>query len=81
MRSRRKRFRKKFVKSFTSWVVNATTSYVNDDYRQFVPSKEWHTEHMYDWRDNEDVRVFLNRAENFLISYAKHLSVEVDKKP
>ena len=52
---------------------------VNDDYRlEFVPSEEWHTEHMYDWRDNEDVRVFLNRAENFLISYAKHLSVEVD---
>jgi len=52
---------------------------VNDDYRlEFVPSEEWHSEHMYDWRDNEDVRVFLNRAENFLISYAKHLNVQVD---
>jgi IMP and pyridine-specific 5'-nucleotidase len=28
---------------------------VNDEYRlEFVPSEEWHSEHMYDWRDNDD---------------------------
>jgi IMP and pyridine-specific 5'-nucleotidase len=52
---------------------------VNDEYRlEFVPSEEWHSEHMYDWRDNDDVRMFLDRAEEFLTSYAKHLGVQVD---
>jgi len=52
---------------------------VNDDYRlEFVPAQEWHTDQMYDWRENKEVASFLDRAEEFLTSYAKHLGVEVD---
>lgn len=52
---------------------------VNDAYRlEFVPAQEWHTDQMYDWRQNKEVASFLDRAEEFLTSYASHLGVEVD---